>query len=65
MTDIRRQEVARLASMLADQTTQAAIRAMKRYPDDRESRLADEAAQLRMLSEIVVDQLRAMTAEEQ
>ncbi len=49
-----------LADMLTEQATEAHTKAFARYPHDRESRLADEAAQLRTLIEAAVDQLRAM-----
>lgn len=56
-------ELAHFADILEEQTAEAAARAMKRYPDHRASRLADEAGQLRMLLEIAVDRMRAMSKE--
>lgn len=49
-----------LADMLTEQAVQAHTRAFQRYPHNRTERLADEAAQLRTLIEVAVDQLRSM-----
>lgn len=49
-----------LAAWLTDNAAQAHLKAMERYPIDREERLADEAAQLRTLIEVAAQRLQAM-----